>query len=166
VDAASDLAFPKTAGTVQRLKREQQALRVYFDDPDCWLYDPEIGPDERRSLQALRAELLLPLAVKDELIGFMALGQKRSEAPYSGSDLRLLNSVATQTSLALEVSRLTEAISAQVAQRERLNRELEIAREVQEKLFPQRLPAITGLDYYAGWGSPLAISPARASEPH
>jgi phosphoserine phosphatase RsbU/P len=149
VDAVPDLAFPKDAGTVQQLKREHQALRVYFDDPDSWLYSLDMSADERQRLAALRAELLLPLAVKDELIGFMALGQKRSEAPYSGSDLRLLDSVATQTSLALEVSRLTEAISAQVAQRERLNRELEIAREVQQKLFPQRLPAVPGLDYWA-----------------
>jgi sigma-B regulation protein RsbU (phosphoserine phosphatase) len=134
VDTTPDLVFPKNAGTVQQLKREQQALRVYFDDRDSWLYDPEIGPHERQRLQALGAELLLPLAVKDELLGFMALGQKRSEAPYSGSDLRLLSSVATQTSLALEVSRLTEAISAQVAQRERLNRELEIARTAGEAL--------------------------------
>src|SRR4051794_7042977 len=34
-----------------------------------------------------------------------------------------------------------------MAQRERLNRELEIAREVQEHLFPQRLPSVPGLDY-------------------
>ena len=34
-----------------------------------------------------------------------------------------------------------------MAQRERLNRELEIAREVQEHLFPQRLPPVPGLDY-------------------
>src|SRR5580704_19514412 len=34
-----------------------------------------------------------------------------------------------------------------MAQRERLNRELEIAREVQEHLFPQRLPPAEGLDY-------------------
>jgi sigma-B regulation protein RsbU (phosphoserine phosphatase) len=34
-----------------------------------------------------------------------------------------------------------------MAQRERLNRELEIAREVQEHLFPQRLPLAAGLDY-------------------
>jgi sigma-B regulation protein RsbU (phosphoserine phosphatase) len=142
----SDLVFAGNAGTVQRLKREQQALRVYFDDTNGWLYGPEISADERQKLLALGAELLLPLAVRDELIGFLALGQKRSEVPYSGSDLRLLNSVATQTSLALEVSRLTEAIAAQVAQRERLNRELEIAREVQQKLFPQRLPTVRGLD--------------------
>jgi sigma-B regulation protein RsbU (phosphoserine phosphatase) len=34
-----------------------------------------------------------------------------------------------------------------MAQRERLNRELEIAREVQEHLFPQRPPPVVGLDY-------------------
>ena len=54
---------------------------------------------------------------------------------------------AAQTALALEVARLTTAIGREMAQRERLNRELEIAREVQERLFPQRLPPVPGLDY-------------------
>src|SRR6202030_3162154 len=54
---------------------------------------------------------------------------------------------AAQTTLALEVARLTTAIGREMAQRERLNRELEIAREVQELLFPQRLPPVLGLDY-------------------
>jgi sigma-B regulation protein RsbU (phosphoserine phosphatase) len=54
---------------------------------------------------------------------------------------------AGQTALAREVARLTTAIAREMAQRERLNRELEIAREVQEHLFPQRLPSVTGLEY-------------------
>ena len=54
-----------------------------------------------------------------------------------------------QTALAHEVARLTTAIGREMAQRERLNREFEIAREVQEHLFPQRLPAVPGL-YYCG----------------
>ena len=54
---------------------------------------------------------------------------------------------AGQTALALEVARLTTAIGREMAQRERLNRELEIAREVQEHLFPQHLPTVAGLDY-------------------
>src|SRR5215510_9489043 len=54
---------------------------------------------------------------------------------------------AAQTALAHEVARLTTAIGRETAQRERLNRELEIAREVQEYLFPQRLPPVPGLDY-------------------
>jgi len=52
-----------------------------------------------------------------------------------------------QTALALEVARLTTAIGREMAQRERLNRELEIAQEVQAHLFPQRLPSVAGLDY-------------------
>jgi phosphoserine phosphatase RsbU/P len=54
---------------------------------------------------------------------------------------------AAQTALALEVARLTAAIGREMAQRERLNRELEIAREVQEHLFPQHLPSVPGMDY-------------------
>jgi sigma-B regulation protein RsbU (phosphoserine phosphatase) len=54
---------------------------------------------------------------------------------------------AAQTALAQEVARLTTAIGREAAQRERLNRELEIARDVQEHLFPQHLPPVAGLDY-------------------
>ncbi|MGH9722347.1 MAG: PP2C family protein-serine/threonine phosphatase [Bryobacteraceae bacterium] len=61
--------------------------------------------------------------------------------------MRLLQSVAAQTGMAIENSRLSAAIAREVAQRERLNREIEIAREVQERLFPQQLAKITGVDY-------------------
>ena len=54
---------------------------------------------------------------------------------------------AAQTALAHEVARLTTAIGREMAQRDILNRELEIAREVQEHFFPQRLPSVPGLDY-------------------
>ena len=62
---------------------------------------------------------------------------------------------SAQTALAQEVARLTTAIGRETAQRERLNRELEIAREVQEALFPQRLPVVPGVEY---WGQ---CRPAR-----
>jgi phosphoserine phosphatase RsbU/P len=54
---------------------------------------------------------------------------------------------SAETALAQEVARLTTAIGHETALRERMNRELEIAREVQEVLFPQRLPAVPGLEY-------------------
>jgi serine phosphatase RsbU (regulator of sigma subunit) len=76
-----------------------------------------------------------------------SLGPKQSEAPYSATDLKLLQSVAAQTGLAIENSQLIVAIAGEVAQRERLNREVEIAREVQERLFPQKLTPVIGLDY-------------------
>jgi phosphoserine phosphatase RsbU/P len=54
---------------------------------------------------------------------------------------------AAQTTLALEVARLSAEIGREMVQRERFNRELEIAKEVQDRLFPQRLPVVSGLDY-------------------
>ena len=41
-----------------------------------------MSDEERGHLAALQSELLLPLSVRDDLIGFMSLGQKLSEAPY------------------------------------------------------------------------------------
>src|SRR5262249_20637800 len=58
----------------------------------------------------------------------------------SKTDLRLLDSVATQTGLALENSRLAAAVAAEVAARAKRTRDLEIARAVQQRLFPQEYP--------------------------
>ena len=102
---------------------------------------------EKAAQEQLDAELVLPLSLNQKVLGILSLGPKRSEEPYSKADIRLLGSVATQTGLALENSRLTAEVAAEIAQRERMNREIEIAREVQERLFPQELPEVTGLDF-------------------
>lgn len=92
-------------------------------------------------------ELALPLSVGATHFGHLVLGPKLNEEPYSGSDRRLLQTVAGHTALALENARLTSAVAHEAAQRERIHRELEIAREVQERLFPHQPPAVPGLDY-------------------
>ncbi len=93
----------------------------------------------------MNAEVLLPLPGREKLMGLMTLGPKLSDEPYSPADLRLLQSVATQTGLALEVSELAHSLAREAAGRERIIRELEIAREVQEHLFPQVIPQVPGI---------------------
>ena len=150
----SGVAFPAVAATTRLLQKQKEPARVYLNDLDSWLYrDTDVTDEERSKLARLQSELLLPLAVRDKLLGFISLGPKKSEEPYTGSDVRLLKSVAAQTGLALENANLMREIADEVAQRERLNREVEIAREVQERLFPQTLPPIAGLDY-AGYCRP------------
>jgi len=142
------VAFPTKTGTAMVLKSQKEPARVFLNDRDSWVYrEDSISEEERGKLATLHSELLLPLAVRDKLLGFISLGPKRSEEPYTGSDVRLLKSVAAQTGLALENANLMQTIADEVAHRERLNREVEIAREVQERLFPQKLPPIRGLDY-------------------
>ena len=97
--------------------------------------------------RSLQAELTLPLTSHKKLVGVIGLGPKQSEEPFSRADVRLLDAVATQTGLALENSRLTTEIAAEIAAREKARREIEIAREVQERFFPQDYPPVTGLEY-------------------
>ena len=146
--------FARDGPTAERLRREGTAVRVYPEDPHSWVNREEAAA-ERPALTALHAELLLPLRIKQELLGFLSLGPKLSEEPYSPSDVRLLSLVAAQTALALENGRLTTRIAVEVARAARLDREIEIAREVQEGLFPQEYPPIDGLDF-AGYCRPAA----------
>ncbi len=139
------LALSEGSKTVDVIKDSKEPARIYFDREDNWVH--ETPETELLTLKAIHAQLLLPVGLKDKLLGIFSLGPKLSEEPYSPSDVQLLRSVALQTGLALENSRLTTAMAKEMAQRERLNREIEIAHEVQERLFPQRLPVIAGIDY-------------------
>ncbi len=137
-----DFSFSPQSTIVRELEEKKAPIRVDMD-----AIGPSISPGELRELLQLGAEVLLPLSGREQLLGFLSLGAKRSEEPFTNNDLRLLKSVAVQTGLALENAQLMAAVTEEVALRERLNREVEIAREVQERLFPQRLPLIEGLDY-------------------
>lgn len=129
--------------TVSNLTRTNVPARVYRDRPDAWLN--EAGAEEISILDRVNAEVLLPLPGRDRLMGLIALGPKKSEEPYTSTDLRLLQSVATQTGLALEVSELAHSLADEAARRARSDRELEIAHEVQDRLFPQQIPAVAGM---------------------
>jgi sigma-B regulation protein RsbU (phosphoserine phosphatase) len=152
---ALSVALAETDKTIEKLKTNEP-LVVYQDDKESWINE-EAGGAERENLRELNSQLLLPVGAKNELSGVISLSPKKSEEPYSPNDLRLLKSVAAQTALALENSRLTEAIVSEAAQRERLNTEIEIAREVQERLFPQDLPKIAGLDYFGACRPALGV---------
>lgn len=134
--------FEESSSTVRNLSRSNQPATLYRENPDGWFL---LADDrERHALESLGTELLLPLSGRDRLLGFISLGSKRSEEPYTPSDLRLLQSVSTQAGLALEISNLVHSLASEAARRERIDREIEIAREVQERLFPQQLPTLPG----------------------
>ncbi|HEX4227687.1 MAG TPA: SpoIIE family protein phosphatase [Bryobacteraceae bacterium] len=138
------LRLPEQSTVVQRVVEGNRPAVLYEQSAEEWLV--EAKPQERQTLQELQAEVLLALPGRERLMGVMALGPKRSEAPYSLSDLRVLQSVGVQTGLALEVSELVRSLAQEASQRARMNREIEIARDVQQRFFPQRMPAVQGLD--------------------
>lgn len=150
-NGAQVLSLPAASTTITTLARAKAPANVYRDDPSSWLVDATDA--ERTALADLSTELLVPLPGRNRLIGVMALGPKRSEEPYSRTDRQLLQTVASQTGLALENAELLENLTSEISQRERVSREIEIAREVQQRLFPQTYPTIAGVDL-AGYCRP------------
>jgi sigma-B regulation protein RsbU (phosphoserine phosphatase) len=142
VSGDGTVALSAQASSVRYLLNSSEPARLYRNDPDAWYL--MAGTAERRTFDVLNTELLLPLLGRNRLMGVVSLGPKRSESAWSRTDLQMLQTVARQTGLALEVSELAHSLAAEAAQRERVNREMEIAREVQERLFPQQMPAVLG----------------------
>lgn len=140
-----------SSGILRTLRSQRGPIKVDFEDPQSWVFG--MSELDQYLLRALGTRVLIPVSVDSRLLGILSLGPKRSDALYSRADLRLLSATASQTGLALENARLMDAVRREAAQRERLIRELEIAREVQQRLFPQVLPQVEGLDF-AGYCRP------------
>ena len=75
------------------------------------------------------------------------LGPRLSEEPYSGEDKRLLDFVANQAGTALENIGMAEQMAERLEAERRVEQEMDIARQVQSKLLPQKSPALQTLDY-------------------
>ncbi len=62
--------------------------------------------DERAQLRALGAIVYVPLRTRERLSGWLALGAKRSGAPYRYNDLTFLSALMTKSASAVENARL------------------------------------------------------------
>jgi sigma-B regulation protein RsbU (phosphoserine phosphatase) len=125
-------------------------LRQLSDQGRAWDVPPQDSPDYPNPfpLAALLPECLVPLLARDaRLVGLFVLGQPLSEEPYSREDKRLLESVAGQAAAALENIRLAERIADRMEVERRASHEMEIARDVQARLFPQSAPPLTTMEY-------------------
>jgi sigma-B regulation protein RsbU (phosphoserine phosphatase) len=110
---------------------------------------PGDGGGERLPIFAeLKPECVVPiLGRQPRLSGLLVLGGRLSEEPYSGEDRRLLASAASQAGVALENIGLAEKMAERLEAERRAGEEMEFARQVQARLFPQKIPPLETLEY-------------------
>ena len=142
------IAFPASCSTVSRMKRDHRpALFVSAGQPhaqpDGWQL--LATPSEIEALANLHAQVLLPLAGRADLVGFATLG-RASGVAFTTAELRFLRDVGPEIGRGFETAQLIHSISVQAVERARAHRELEVARQVQERLLPAKLPEVPGLD--------------------
>ena len=97
-----------------------------------------------RALQAAGMQLAVPLISQGELVGLLQLGPRKRDQGYSSDDRGLLNRLAIRAAPAIRVAQLVREQQAQARERERLEEELRIARQIQQAFLPQDLPTLPG----------------------
>jgi sigma-B regulation protein RsbU (phosphoserine phosphatase) len=100
---------------------------------------------ETETLLRAGAALVVPFISKSELLGFVAIGNRCSDQHYSAMDVELLETLCDQVSLAIE----NASLYLQAVEKQKMEQELEVAREIQRRLLPKSLPQVPGLETHA-----------------
>jgi serine phosphatase RsbU (regulator of sigma subunit) len=85
---------------------------------------------------------ILPMVVKSRVIGLILFGLKHSGSQFAGKDLELLWAAANQSAVSIENARLYKS----EVEKQKIERDLDLARKIQQGLLPQCIPNINGLD--------------------
>ena len=96
----------------------------------------------RSRLEASRAALAVPLSAGDRVEGVLAIGERSSGTPFSAEDRDVAHTLARQALAAIENVRL-QRISEE---KQRQDRELQVAREIQRSLLPPRAPELAAFE--------------------
>jgi sigma-B regulation protein RsbU (phosphoserine phosphatase) len=117
-------------------------------------YDDRYKAGQSIIMRGLRAILCAPMLAKDRVIGVVYVDSSLKHGMFSESDLQLLRLVAGQAGVAIENARLYRV----AVEKGRLDRELQMAREIQESLFPRKIPALHGYQVAARWRSAREVA--------
>ena len=85
---------------------------------------------------------IVPLMINEQIIGLLLFGLKQTGAQFTGKDLDLLISASNQTAISIENARLYHS----EIEKNRLERDLENARHIQQSLLPKSIPEINRLE--------------------
>jgi serine phosphatase RsbU (regulator of sigma subunit)/MFS family permease len=85
---------------------------------------------------------VIPMIVNSKVIGALLFGLKYSGSKFGGKDLELLNAAANQIAISLENARLYQSESEKI----KIERDLDLARKIQQGLLPKCIPNLNGLD--------------------
>ncbi|HEX7542039.1 MAG TPA: SpoIIE family protein phosphatase, partial [Anaerolineales bacterium] len=117
---------------------------------DDWL-DPELARTEQETFYALQTgdHLLIgfPLMIKNDLFGVMLVEEDSDARRFRQKRVDIVNSIAQQVALSIQ----NEHLQREMVNRERLEHEINLARQIQKTFLPEHLPEIAGWNLAATW---------------
>jgi serine phosphatase RsbU (regulator of sigma subunit) len=124
---------------------------------DCWPPGVTRRPTDATAT-ALRSGLRVPLVVQGGQVGLMIVHTSQ-KSRFTPGDVALLQTFANQAAVAIQRAGLVEALQekitqleaaqAELMQKERMEREMELARQVQQSVLPHVFPQVPGYAFAA-----------------
>ncbi len=119
----------------------EQGEPLLIADPEA---DPRF-PRNPRLLAQVRSLILCPLRVRGNVLGVFVVVNKHGELSFDSRDLALLQALADQAAVTVDLVNLYDVLTEQ----QRLEQELSIAHDFQRMLLPRTFPRIEGFELFA-----------------
>jgi phosphoserine phosphatase RsbU/P len=137
-----DPSFQVSRGVIERVAAEGRPL-----------LSSDAQHDDRFSMRqsvfaiGLRSILCAPLVVRDHTTGVIYVDSRLQAGIFTSADLELLTAIASSAAIAIENARLYQS----AVEKGRLERELQMARELQAGLLPHEVPVLAGWEFASHW---------------
>ena len=128
---------------IQKIAERKREVTIYDIQEDPFFESDRESCE--KTLEQMEATLVVPLIYEDRLTGLISLGEKKSGKFYRREDINLLNILANQGAVAIENAQMVE----EVIEKERMEEELNIARDLQVSMLPAICPQIAGFELAA-----------------
>jgi serine phosphatase RsbU (regulator of sigma subunit)/putative methionine-R-sulfoxide reductase with GAF domain len=114
-----------------------------------WMDKEPLEEEDESEVLATNRQLLLavPLLIKSDLFGVLLVQEVPGGLRFRARRLEIINGIAQQAALAIQNDRLQE----EMVVRERLETEVELARQIQQTFIPETLPLLAGWNLAARW---------------
>ncbi|MDL5053166.1 SpoIIE family protein phosphatase [Oscillatoria laete-virens NRMC-F 0139] len=114
---------------------------------------PKFGEKSLNTALTIDTLMAVPLVHAGETLGVMAVVNKKDDTCFTQSELNIFSSIADQAAYALH----NATISMAVAEKQRFDRELQVARDIQTILLPSTAPQIPGFELAGVNDTALAV---------
>lgn len=132
-----------TFGLTTLLVQQKRPLEFYDLETNSLFAHLPVA--EKVALKKTDTALAVPLLVKEKLVGMLLLGNKKSGDYFSPEDLDFFATLSAPLAVAVENARLYK----EELEKHEMEKELDVARQIQEKLVSQDLPKFPGIDLSA-----------------
>jgi sigma-B regulation protein RsbU (phosphoserine phosphatase) len=137
-----DPQFQISRSVVERVAQEGQPILTSDAQRD-----DRFSARQSVVILGLRSILCVPLKIKDQVLGVIYVDNRLQTGIFSEADLEMLTAIASSAAIATENARLYQV----AVEKGRMERELQMAREVQASLLPQETPQVPGWEFAACW---------------